>query len=39
MYVYGCYFYDVNGKCYLDFISGYVVVLLGYGYLKVVEVI
>ncbi|MBR8040173.1 aminotransferase class III-fold pyridoxal phosphate-dependent enzyme [Burkholderia cenocepacia] len=35
----GCYFYDPNGKRYLDLTSGYVAVSLGHGHPKVVQAI
>ncbi|MCM3060948.1 aminotransferase class III-fold pyridoxal phosphate-dependent enzyme, partial [Bacillus subtilis] len=36
-HAHGCYFYDANGKRYLDLTSGYVAVSLGHGHPKVVE--
>lgn len=35
----GCYFFDRNGKRYLDLTSGYVAVSLGHGHPKVVQAI
>jgi taurine--2-oxoglutarate transaminase len=35
----GCYFYDAQGKRYLDLTSGYVAVSLGHGHPKVVQAI
>lgn len=35
----GCYFYDRNGKRYLDLTSGYVAVSLGHGHPRVIEAI
>lgn len=35
----GCYYYGLDGKEYFDFISGIVMINVGYRYLKVVKVI